>query len=41
MMHLKIFFSFIDLQGVTPVAHGLHEAQDGSEYSPTQNCKFT
>ena len=27
--------------GVQPVAGGPHAAQDGCEYGPTQNCKFT
>ena len=26
--------------GVRPAAHGPHAAQDGYEFSPTQNCKF-
>ena len=27
-------------RGVQPTAHGPHEAQDGYECGPTQNCKF-
>ena len=26
--------------GVRPAAHGPHAAQDGYEFSPTQNCNF-
>ena len=37
---LGIYTEIAWFRGVQPAASGLHAAQDGYEWDPTQNCKF-
>ena len=38
---IQVLMSLVSDGGVQPLASGPHEAQDGYQCSPTQNCKFT